>query len=166
MGRVRTREGKGILVEDMVGSEAWRLADPQAHGRKSGRAPGQPAPSALRSACLLHQNKSYPYPGQTSPPYPIFSLTTGTDAGIWRQRHEVGSWHQSLLGHPPAHLPLQPGSTVGHMPSASVLGGHGSAQASRPQACRVGPHTGPGACGTPRGLSSEMTVWVGSISLT
>lgn len=141
-----------------MGSEAWRLADPQACRRESGRAPGQPAPSSLRSTCLLLQNKSSPCPGQTSPLHLIFSLTAGTDAGIWRQR-AWGTWSWVLaleFAWPPASAPSPPArpdcwARVWCQPP----GGHSWAQASRPQACRVDSRTGPGARGTPRGLPSD-----------
>lgn len=87
----------------------------------------------------LPLEQSYLYPAQA--PRPICSSTAGTDRHMAAEAPEDTRSRILArgLGHLPAHLPLQPGPTVGHMPGACPLGGHGWAQASHPQACRVDP---------------------------
>lgn len=146
-GRVRGgleglgQEDKGILVKDTVGSKVCGPAGMWEEVRESYR-PAHP-PISKKSPCGQHLplslERSYLYPAQA--PRPICSSTAGTDRHMAAEAPEDTPSRILArgLGHLPTHLPLQPGPTVGHMPGACPLGGHGWAQASHPQACRVDP---------------------------
>lgn len=124
-----------------------------------------PSPPPLKRApaagtCLLLQNQSQLCPGQTNPPRPICSSATGTDAGIWqlrpRRTHRARSWHRGS-------------ATCQHTFPASRAQLSGICQVPAPLVAAAGPRPairrpGPGAWGTPSGLSSMSPLrWVASV---